>query len=82
VSTLGRNPDLPALVRQKIGEGSPGRTAIVDAFAAYLAPFYPASRNDWTIRPRDDEIDGYVHLFALLENYLRSDQRSLRQASR
>jgi hypothetical protein len=82
VSTLGRNADLPALVRRKIGEESPSRAAIVDAFATYLAPFYPASRNDWTIRPTDEEIDGYVHLFALLENYLRSGKRSLRQASR
>jgi hypothetical protein len=82
VSTIGRIPDLPALVQRKIGEARPGRTAIIDAFAAYLAPFYPASGNDWTIRPTDDEIDGYVHLFALLENYLRSDERYLRQASR
>jgi hypothetical protein len=77
VSTLGRNPDLPALVRQKIAEAAPGRAAIVDAFAAYLASFYPASRNDWTIRPTDDEIEGYVHLFELLENYLRSNECSL-----
>jgi hypothetical protein len=82
VSTVGRNPDLPALVRQKLGEASPTRAAIVDAFATYLAPLYPASGNDWSIRPSDDEIDGYVHLFALLQDYLESDRRSLRQATR
>jgi hypothetical protein len=75
VSTIGRTPDLPALVRQKLGEKAAGRNAIVDAFATYLAPFYPASGNDWTVRPTDDEIDGYVHLFALLDKYLRSDAR-------
>jgi CDP-diglyceride synthetase len=42
------------------------------AFASFLAPFYPASRNDRSIRPTDEEIDGYVHLFTFLENYLRS----------
>jgi hypothetical protein len=79
VSTFGRTPDLPALVRKKIDESRPSRAAVVDAFATYLAPFYPASHNDWTIRPTDDEIDGYVHLFALLEIYLRSDERHLRR---
>ena len=80
VSTVGRDPDLPALVRQKIGEARPSRTAIISAFAAYLAPYYPASGNDWTIRPTDDEIDGYVHLFALLERHLQSDEYTLREA--
>jgi hypothetical protein len=82
VSTFGRTPDLPALVREKIGEDSPSRAAIVGAYATYLAPFYPASCNDWTIRPTDDEINGYVHLFALLENILRSNERPLRHVSR
>jgi hypothetical protein len=82
VSTLGRDPDLPVLVREKLGEVRPSRTAIIEAFAAYLAPYYPASGNDWTIRPTEDEIEGFVHLFALLENYLRSDQRTLREARR
>jgi hypothetical protein len=82
VSTIGRDPDLPALVRQKIGEPRASRTAIIGAFAAYLAPYYPASGNDWSVRPTDDEIDGYVHLFTLLESYLRSDQRTLREAHR
>jgi hypothetical protein len=74
VSTLGRAPDLPALVREKIGERSPSRAVIVDVFATYIASFYPASHNDWNVRPTDDEIDGYVHLFALLKSHLRSDE--------
>jgi hypothetical protein len=80
VSTIGRTPDLPALVRQKIDEGAPGRAAIVEAFAAYLAPFYPASRNDWTISPSDDEIDGYAHLIGLLEKHVRLSDPHLRRA--
>jgi hypothetical protein len=81
VSTIGREPELPALVRQKFREKPPTRAAIVDAIAAYLSPFYPASRNDWTIPPTDDEIDGYVHLIALLEGYLQSGESALKQAS-
>jgi hypothetical protein len=72
VSTIGRNPELPALVRRKICETSPSRRAILDAFAEYLAPLYPVSSNDWNIRPTDAEIDGYVHLFKLLDDYLAS----------
>jgi hypothetical protein len=82
VSTHGRDPDLPALVHQKLGEARPSRSAIIDAFAAYLARFYPASGNDWTIRPTDSEIDGYLHLFSLLKDHLASGKRSLLQASR
>lgn len=81
VSTIGRDPDLPALVRQKIREKLPTRAAIVDAFATHLSAFYPASRNDWTIPPTDHEIDGYVHLIALLEGYLQSRENALKQAS-
>jgi hypothetical protein len=72
VSTIGRDPDLPALVRKKIAEKPPARADILDAFAAYLSTFYPASRNDWTIRPTDEEIGGYIHLIALLEGHLLS----------
>jgi hypothetical protein len=31
-----------------------------------LAPFYPASHNDWRISPTDAEIEGYVRFFQLL----------------
>jgi hypothetical protein len=66
VSTIGKSIDLPALVRQKLAEEPPGRPDIVSAFAAYLAPFYPASHNDWNIRPTDAQIDDFVKLFELL----------------
>ena len=73
-STIGKTPDLPALVRAKLAESAPSRTQIVDAFACYLAPFYPASLNDWSIAPTDSQIDGYVHLFGLLQRYLQQEQ--------
>jgi hypothetical protein len=57
-------------VRRKLTEKMPERTTTVEAFMAYLAPFCPASLNDWTIRPTDAEIDGYVDLFDLLGAFL------------
>lgn len=70
VATLGRTIDLPGLVRMKLAEPRPERAAIVAAFARYLAPFYPASHNDWHIRPTDAEIEGYVQFFGLLLSHL------------
>jgi hypothetical protein len=69
VSTIGKTTDLPALVRQKLAEKVPARARIVAAFAAYLAPFYPASSNDWTVQPTDAQIDDYVRLFELLKTH-------------
>jgi hypothetical protein len=66
VATHGRTVDLPALVRAKLAEPPPQRDDIVTAFAKYLAPFYPASHNDWHTSPTDAEIDGYVRFFQLL----------------
>jgi CDP-glycerol glycerophosphotransferase (TagB/SpsB family) len=67
VSTAGKVTDLPALVRQKLVEAPPVRSAIIDAFAAYLTPSYPASGADWAVRPTDVEIENYVRLFGLLK---------------
>jgi Capsule polysaccharide biosynthesis protein len=66
VSTLGRTVDLPGLIRSKLAEPTPQRAGIIAAFAKYLAPFYPASHNDWHISPTDAEIEGYVEFFRLL----------------
>jgi hypothetical protein len=70
VTTFGRTIDLPSLVRQKLVQPVPSRDSIVEALASYLAPFYPGSSNDWTQRPTDLEIDGYVRVFRLLEEYV------------
>jgi len=69
-STIGKTTDLPALVREKLSSRAPSREQIVGAFAGYLAPFYPASLNNWGIAPTEREIEGYVHLFKLLEHKL------------
>jgi hypothetical protein len=66
VSTIGKTVDLPALVREKLAAAPPARPAVIAAFAAYLAPFYPAAHNDWRIRPTDAQIEDFVKLFELL----------------
>jgi len=66
VATFGRTVDLPRLVRGKLAESPPDRAAIVEALASYLAPFYPASANDWDVSPTDAQIDGYARFFRLL----------------
>jgi hypothetical protein len=66
VSTIGKTIDLPDLVRAKLAESPPDRAAIVEGLATYLAPFYPASQNDWGVSPTDAQIDGYVQFFRLL----------------
>jgi Capsule polysaccharide biosynthesis protein len=70
VSAFGKTTDLPELVRQKLVETAPSRSDIVTAFAAYLTPLYPASSNDWSLKPTDAEIDAYVKLFELLKGYV------------
>jgi hypothetical protein len=71
VSTIGRLTEFPDLVRRKLTERSLEHAEIVEAFMAYLAPFCRASLNDWTKRPTDAEIGGYVELFNLLGAYLQ-----------
>lgn len=71
-STVGKITDLPKLIRDKLTELPPSRAEIIDAFARYLAPFYPASLNDWTMLPSDKAIDAYVKLFESLEQYVRT----------
>jgi Capsule polysaccharide biosynthesis protein len=78
VSAVGKTLDLPRLVRAKLAEAPPERREIVEAFARYLAPFYPASHNDWNEVPNEVEIDGYVWLFCLMQNHLRNDQVGMR----
>jgi capsule polysaccharide export protein KpsC/LpsZ len=70
VATFGRTIDLPALVRARLAESRPQREMIVDALAAYLAPFYPASHNDWHLAPTDTQIEGYARFFRLLSAHV------------
>jgi len=73
VSTIGHLTEFPDVVRKKLSEQRLNRTETVEAFMAYLAPFCRASLNDWTKRPTDAEIEGYVELFDLLGAYLHLD---------
>ena len=66
VSTVGQIPDLPRLVRDKLNQRKPGRSEIVDALARFIAPFFPASPNNWSLAPTEPQIDAYVQLFSEL----------------
>lgn len=70
VSTFGRTIDLPRLVRDKLAETPPQRSAIVDGLADYLSPFYAASANDWNLTPTDAQIDDYVTFFRVVAKRL------------
>ena len=72
VSPVGRITELPALVREKLAAVAPSRAEIVAAYSAYLAPFMPASHNDWSVRVTDQEIDAYGALFGELRNFLKT----------
>ena len=61
---------LPELIRRKLDEPPPGRGAIVEAFATYLAPFVPASHNDWTSPVDEQALDNYSRLVAALRHYV------------
>lgn len=72
VSTFGKTIDLPQLVRAKLAEAAPPRTQLIDAFARYLAPFYPAAANDWSVSPTDAQIQDYVRFFELMKSHVDS----------
>lgn len=69
-SRIGELTDLPTLVRSKLVQPPPHRDEIVAAYADYLAPFMPASHNDWRVEVPKEAIDGYVQLFSSLERYV------------
>lgn len=69
-SQVGALTELPALVRAKLAQALPRRDEIVEAYASYLAPFMPASHNDWRTRKSDAEVEGFVRLFDALRRYL------------
>ncbi|HEY0941089.1 MAG TPA: DUF354 domain-containing protein [Steroidobacter sp.] len=71
-SPVGEIVELPMLVRSKLAQPPPGRDDIVAAYADYLAPFMPASLNDWSVEVAADAIERYVQLFSALERYVRA----------
>jgi len=70
VSQIGEIRDLPKLIQRKLRESPPSRGDILSAYAADLAPFFPAGHNDWRKKVASEEIDGYVNLFGELKLYL------------
>ena len=74
-SSVGALADLPALVRRKLAQPVPSREQIVQAYASYLAPFAPASHNDWTLRRTEREIDDYVRLFGTLKQHFATGRQ-------
>ncbi|MEX0734723.1 MAG: hypothetical protein WD944_02685 [Steroidobacteraceae bacterium] len=72
-SSIREIQDLPELIRRKFSEPPPTREQIVQAYASYLAPFAPASHNDWRLKIGEREIEGYVRLFDRLQSYLAAD---------
>ncbi|MGH8222684.1 MAG: DUF354 domain-containing protein [Woeseiaceae bacterium] len=76
-SKIGELQDLPDLICNKLSEPQPTRRQIVQDYASYLAPFSPASHNDWTRKIGDQEIDGYVRLLDRLEQHLSAGSRDL-----
>jgi hypothetical protein len=80
-SRVGAIADLPELVRRKLAVPPPSRAEIVDAYASYLAPFSPASDNNWTAVKSDLEIEGYVNLFNALARYLHRRAREAHEVT-
>jgi hypothetical protein len=78
VSTFGRTIDLPQLIRDKLAEPAPLRPRIVDGFAQYLTPFYPASSNDWAVSPSNQQIDDYVRFFDVVAKGVAEGRVDLR----
>ena len=69
-SPIGKITELPELVRLKLSEHPPTRSSIQSAYREFLAPFAPASYNDWTVIPEEREIQNFVDLFSALGRYL------------
>jgi hypothetical protein len=81
VARIGSLAGLPALVRRQLAAPAPPRGEIISAYAAYLAPFLPASHNDWTITVGDSEIDNYAQLIAGLRRHVQQVEITTRKAS-
>lgn len=72
VSRIGEIQVLPALMRRKIDQPAPTRDQIIQAYASYLAPFSPASHNDWQQILSGSETEAYVRLFDRLRQHVSS----------
>jgi hypothetical protein len=76
VSRIGKIHELPILIRNKLMEEAPDRHDIINAYSSYLAPFWPASHNNWTRVPGDEEIENFVVLFDELRRHASNSAES------
>jgi hypothetical protein len=67
---IGALDEFPALMRRQLAKARPGRNEIIESYASYLAPFLPASHNDWRTRKNTAEVEGFVRLFDALRVYV------------
>ena len=72
MSPIGKNAELPGLVRRKLAERPTPRQQILDVYCTFLSPFAPAGYNDWAIRRDDSEIAEYANLLSELARLLRT----------
>lgn len=77
VTEAGRLRDLPELVRAKLNESPPDREEIIEAYMRYLAPFFPASHNNWSQAVSDVQIDWYRAALSALRDYVGASGDSL-----
>jgi Capsule polysaccharide biosynthesis protein len=70
-TVVGKAADLPSLVRAQLARPTPSRPDVIEAFARFLEPFYPASSNDWTQIPDETAIEGFRLLFNLIRERLQ-----------
>lgn len=82
VVRIGAIVDLPELVRSQLSAPVPERERILSAYVSFLAPFFPAAHNDWSVAKSAAEIGGFVRLFQALEQHLSTREPVLRQRSR
>jgi hypothetical protein len=81
VTQIGAIENLPTLIQHKLAESPPARSEIIRAYASYLAPFLPASLNNWRVSISTEEIDNYVVLFHALEQHFMAHAAAHRQTA-
>jgi len=76
-SRIGKLHEFPALIKRKLAETAPSKRDIENAFSSYLAPFFPATHNDWTKTPSEKNIENFVDLFDGLRRHLSNSAENV-----
>jgi hypothetical protein len=74
VTRVGKLPDLPDLVREKLAEAPPTREEIIQGLMAYLEPYAESCYNDWSVVQTDAEIAAIARQFLALRDYLAANR--------